>query len=384
MQKNHLENKYLSWAQEQEKKKDLPPNAIKTVREIKEMAKRLEHGCPFFLLCQKERTEILEKKALFYRQTKNYKKKKENFWSFASDSRINYFIYTVDSWKKLRSKSTEEYPQQIPFSLMHELLGGLTYYGALTEEDTGLNINERLCIDTNIRAIILEQEYLDWLAAMGKEDSFESKNAYADSLSDNEAYGLLEKYRMSTTYSLCVISAFVICDETTGPYPEHLTEKSRQRLSNFLTQLYGQDNFFLSGDIFSLGFIQKNVDKLISQAIEYPHSKGKFMQRINYLGIPFVVKHTHTSADIPLKDIQKFGMGSHDNICLSPKLHNFVGEHDEDGRMADVSLKKEGLDTILLTDLQREGAVCLELFHGWIDVSEIPSYKTEIVSAFCN
>ena len=34
MQKNHLENKYLSWAQKQEKKKDLPPNAVKTVREI--------------------------------------------------------------------------------------------------------------------------------------------------------------------------------------------------------------------------------------------------------------------------------------------------------------------------------------------------------------
>lgn len=145
-----------------------------------------------------------------------------------------------------------------PFDLRSIVLG---YSSQMTKEERN---------NTLIRVVALDDEYIRWLIANGKQDVENSRQEYMESLSDEDALRLLVSTGGEVSIEVANLG-FVVLFESHKPNLRlghfDLSEDVRAAVEDFLSYYFGKGNVWFPGWAFMPHLMKKNYSKLMDLAI---------------------------------------------------------------------------------------------------------------------
>lgn len=147
--------------------------------------------------------------------------------------------YTLSAWKRCHPDSDE---------------AGWDYYQSPTDIFTQMerelhnaDISPEFCPEkTDIRFVMIDEEYFEWLRHMEREDCPQVRKDYVKSVSDEKARRLFAKHNMNIAASLVVLSVMVPTrDEISGR--QRLSQEQIDMISREMQKRLDVDGVFVSG-----------------------------------------------------------------------------------------------------------------------------------------
>lgn len=193
------------------------------------------------------------------------RKKKRRFFSKPIVSNISICRYTWETWKRCHGDHHSSYRKWEKQNLPNDLF---TFIHSIIEE----LISQKLIIqdDTNLKVVTIDEEYFAWLEQNKKDNKIESQQEYAKQVSPEEAFRLLKKNQMETSYSLVSlpVAAFYengIKEETSYKLSFNL----KQNLLNYFEQIFGKGTVYLPGYVVSGEELYNNQAMFLGMAQSY-------------------------------------------------------------------------------------------------------------------
>lgn len=164
--------------------------------------------------------------------------------------------------------------------------------------------------EVSMCVIVVDDEYFKWLEQNGLENTNKAKDKYMQSVSETQAYRLMQKHNWDTDYVLMGIPVYVNNFDRTYKLPIEVNNE----LLKYLSKIHGDGNVFLPRYMFKAADCETCAPELLKMGKKYfaggvaGRKKEWNVQKFtdtdsNVLIIPFVVRRKYDSAVFGIKNI---------------------------------------------------------------------------------